>query len=424
MSPRPLLATAALLLATAASAQLALPGGGGPGTGIVGDTLRGTQGLLGNIEDDLPLDQLDRLSPAQLADRLLSLRAQRIATLVRRNRDNIALDDRGNPATRGVVLVTGATPKDAETLRTAGYAPQAEQIEGLDFALLRIPLPAEADLAATIRKVRKLLPSAQVSGDTLYTASGAARDGSGKATLAPTGDAGSGAAGLIDGGVAAHPSFTRPIEQRGFARGAPSPSAHGTAVASLIAGAGAIKGAAPATPLLVADVYGSDPAGGGAFAIARALGWMAARKVRVVTVSLVGPDNPLLGGAVAAARAKGVQVVAAVGNDGPAAPPGYPASWPGVIAVTGIDRRDRVLPEAGRALHLDYAAPGADMRAAGLDGGAVAVRGTSFAAPLVAGRLYKLGSESALTAEARGVGKKAQGKAYGRGIVCGACRNE
>jgi subtilisin family serine protease len=166
--------------------------------------------------------------------------------------------------------------------------------------------------------------------------------------------------------------------------------------------------------LLVADVYGDDPAGGSAFAIVRALGWMAARGVRVVTVSLVGPANPLLDGAIRLARERGVTVVAAVGNDGPAAPPAYPASYPGVIAVTGIDGRGRVLPEAGRALHVDFAAPGADMRAADARGGSSAVRGTSFAAPLVAGRLFARGGLEALRSEA------ARAKPP---VLCGSCRN-
>ena len=57
-------------------------------------------------------------------------------------------------------------------------------------------------------------------------------------------------------------------------------------------------------------------------------------------------------------------VVAAVGNDGPAAPPQYPACYDGVIAVTGVDANGKALLEAGRARHLDFAAPGADLAAA------------------------------------------------------------
>src|SRR3546814_13773841 len=65
----------------------------------------------------------------------------------------------------------------------------------------------------------------------------------------------------------AHPSVAGRVEQRGFAAGAPHASRHGTAVASLLIGSGAVRGAAPGGWLLAADVYGSDPAGGHASAI-------------------------------------------------------------------------------------------------------------------------------------------------------------
>jgi subtilisin family serine protease len=116
-------------------------------------------------------------------------------------------------------------------------------------------------------------------------------------------------------------------------------------------------------------------------------------------------------------------IVAAVGNDGPAAPPAYPASYPGVIAVTGVDGRNRALIEAGRALHLDYAAPGADMLGAKAGGGMAPLRGTSYAAPLVAARLAG-SSLAALDREAVDLGKRGPDKIYGRGLVCGDCRTK
>jgi subtilisin family serine protease len=174
----------------------------------------------------------------------------------------------------------------------------------------------------------------------------------------------------------------------------------------------------------VADVYGPTPTGGSAEAVARALAWLAQSNTPVVNVSLVGPPNLLLDAAVRALVARGVLVVAAVGNDGPAAPPLYPAAYPGVIAVTGVDRANRVLPEAGRGTHVDFAAPGADMAAAGLDGGFVKVRGTSFAAPIVAGRLAVLrgrgsGAQAveALGREAIDLGAPGADPIYGRGLV-------
>lgn len=148
----------------------------------------------------------------------------------------------------------------------------------------------------------------------------------------------------------------------------------------------------------------------------RALAWAASKKPSVINISLVGPANRTLARAVGALRARGIALVAAVGNDGPAAPAQYPASYPGVIAVTGVDRNNRALREAGRATHLDFAAPGADLAAALPGKGYTEVRGTSFAAPFVAARLAANGTAAGLAAEAQpGKGK------VGRGIVCGSC---
>ena len=121
-------------------------------------------------------------------------------------------------------------------------------------------------------------------------------------------------------------------------------------------------------------------------------------------------------------------IVAAVGNDGPAAPPSYPASYPGVLAVTAVDGRNRALIEAGRALHLDYSAPGADMLAANAAGQWKPVRGTSFATPLVAARasraIAERGSQwrAALDSEAFDLGRKGPDPVFGRGLICGLCR--
>ncbi|MEJ7933722.1 S8 family serine peptidase [Sphingobium sp. AN558] len=393
--------------------------------------LPSSRGTLGQMDAILPdalaraADVLERApidgqSPALFEDSLLAARAARVTGLLRRHGDIVELDDKREPARRGEILLTGADAFSLEALRKAGYGVSSETIEGLGIAIARLTVPDGVDLSQALRRVRKLAPLAVASADNLYFPSGMAIDSEGM--LATSTSVNGRAIGMIDGGVASHPALSGPIGQRGFAQGAPRPSTHGTAVASLISGLRIVRGAAPGAPLLAADVYGTDPAGGGAFAIARALGWMVASKVTVVTISLVGPDNPLLAGAIRFARDRGITVVAAVGNDGPAAPPAYPASYPGVIAVTGIDDEGRLLPEAGHTLHVDFAAPGADMDAAQPDGGKGRVRGTSFAAPLVAGRLFAAGSLTALRKEAIPA-PRGRGRAYGYGIVCGKCRN-
>ncbi len=150
-------------------------------------------------------------------------------------------------------------------------------------------------------------------------------------------------------------------------------------------------------------------------------------RVPVINVSLVGPANRLLEQVVRLVIARGHIIVAAVGNDGPAAAPLYPAAYPGVIAVTGVDARHRVLLEACRGSHVAFAAPGAGLSAAALQQDYVTVRGTSFAAPVVAGLLARelllpdrKQAEQAialLASRALDLGAKGSDRIYGKGLV-------
>lgn len=417
---------ALLLVSAGAGAQLpGLPGGGGgPGlpslpsgvTDRVGDATSRTRDLVDPVTGRL--DPL-RASVGQLAE----ARVTRLQDLVRANRDRLEMTELG-PAVRGEVLAVDPDPAALAAALAAGFRQvNEERIEGLDIRSVTLAVPRGWSVDRALSRLRRLAPTGQFTANSLHEQSGEARDMVAvDAALAQAGGQASGAIGIIDGGVAASPSLRGTVQQRGFVTGAPRASAHGTAVASLIAGQGPVRGAAPGAALFVADIYGSDPAGGNAMALARALGWMAGSGVRVVSVSLVGAPNPLIERVVAQARSRGMWVVAAVGNDGRAAPPAYPASYPGVVAVTGVDARGRVLIEAGRALHLDYAAPGADMGAAGPRGNVVAVRGTSFAAPLVAGRLAQHVRAANVLAGLDGEAAERSARGVGRGIICATCR--
>jgi len=385
----------------AASAQLGLPR---------------VAGVLGRV--DGALDTLAR-APGDIvrdATALASARIDRLDAFLQANRALVERDDDGQPARAREVLMLDPDDAALAHAQAAGFRLiEMGDIGGLGIAYARLTTPPHMHLAAAIRALRRIVPGKQVTADQIHFASGAA------SSPAPTGVATEppaphgGTVGIIDGGVA---GAIRIAAQAGFAEGAPRPDPHAQAIASLLAGAGTVR-------IDVADVYGSDPAGGGALAIARALGWMAARDVPVVSISLVGPANPLLARAIAAVQTKGMIVTAAVGNDGPAAPPAYPASYPGVVAVTGVDRHGRVLIEAGRASHLDYAAPGADLTVPDR-GGRRQLRGTSYAAPLVAARLAALGGAAATPAtrlsraDAEAVGRSPR---TGRGVLCDACRS-
>jgi subtilisin family serine protease len=149
--------------------------------------------------------------------------------------------------------------------------------------------------------------------------------------------------------------------------------------------------------------------------------------VPVINISLVGPANALLERLIRIVTSRGHIVVAAVGNDGPSAPPLFPAAYPEVIAVTGVDAKQRVLLEACRGKHIDFSAPGANMSAAGIESQFGLVRGTSFAAPLVAGLLARQLSAvnkeqadaavTALVAQATDLGARGIDKIYGNGLV-------
>ncbi|RXZ65207.1 S8 family serine peptidase [Pelagerythrobacter rhizovicinus] len=393
------------MIAAPLSAQIALPGVQVPDVG----------GVL-----DATTDVLDRTTneAQRTVEKLARDRVRTIDRLVRRHRDVIERDARGAPARRGEILVMDASPAALAAGEAAGFALLSrEEVEGLGFTVVRLRVPEGMDLADAEGALARLMPEATVAPDNLHFQSG---DTAGAPLVLAATAAGSGSGapvGMIDGA----PGKAVPVAAiRGFAKGAPYPSNHGSAIASLLVHAGA-------GPVRVADVYGTDQAGGNALAMAKGLGWLVGTGSKVVTISLVGPRNPLLERAIEAARRRGVVVVAAVGNGGPAAPPAYPASYDGVVAVTAVDGRRRALIEAGRALHLDYAAPGANIHGIDARGKRVGLRGTSFATPLVAARVSRAIGQghawrSALDAEAEDLGREGHDDTYGRGLVCGACK--
>jgi subtilisin family serine protease len=111
---------------------------------------------------------------------------------------------------------------------------------------------------------------------------------------------------------------------------------------------------------------------------------LADKEVAVITISLAGPQNELMEAAIAALVARGHVVVAAAGNDGPAAPPVYPAAYPGVVAVTSVDTGRHLQLDAGRGPHIAFAALGVEVDVALPGGSYTKITGTSYAAPRVA----------------------------------------
>lgn len=351
-----------------------------------------------------------------------ALRApSRLTEVIRRSRGALQADPAGWPVIAGEVVAVDLTREARAQALAAGFTVLREdRLDALDLSVLVLAPPRRLSLERAVQRLQALAPDAEITFNHVATPAGTVSGGGGVAVQSQ-GSAPQARLGLIDTGVVAtHPVLAASaVEQRGFA-GPPRIGAHGTAVASLMIGqGGGFKSGDPGAGLLVADIYGGRPDGGASTALAAALSWMVERHVAVVNISLVGPRNALVERAVAAAQRRGVILVAAVGNDGPSAPPLYPAAYPQVIGVTAVNAQGRVLPEAGRGAQVDYAAPGADMAAASQTGGFVSVRGASFAAPLIAGLIAKSGQAALRPTDAGAPGRDL---VYGAGIVAADLR--
>ena len=376
----------------------------------------------------------------RLPDRpLAQLRALRVRELLRTQRKLIEADPDGAPMVRSEVLAFSPSEEALKLAAAAGFIVLRErELAGLDAKVVVLTVPPKMTTRRALTRLRELDPSGTYDFNHLYMDGGQVEPAPAIAALQGASPAPQASSpiriGLVDGGVdASHAVFSGVEIHRHGCDGSLVASPHGTAVASLIAGrAGKFQGAAPGAALYSADIYCNRPTGGAMDDVAEAIAWIVGERVPVINVSLVGPKNALLEGVVRAATAKGHLIVAAVGNDGPAARPLYPAAYPDVVGVTAVDVKDRVLLEACRGPHVDFAAPGADMAAAVLSQAYAPVRGTSFAAPLVASLLAAQlrtpdadaarNAVASLTKLAADLGELGLDIVYGNGLVGEALR--
>ena len=196
--------------------------------------------------------------------------------------------------------------------------------------------------------------------------------------------------GLVDGPVARSATGLRglDLQQRRLAPpgSPPADEDHGTAVALLLAGqpSGGFQGLLPAARLRVAVPFYRLPDGqvsADAFDLAASLDWLVGQGTDVIGLSLSGPPNRVLAAAVREAQARGAVLVAAVGNEGRAAPPAHPAALDGVLGVTALAADGRLYWRAGQGAQVDFALPGVGVSVPQPDGQLQRRNGTSFAVP-------------------------------------------
>ena len=145
-------------------------------------------------------------------------------------------------------------------------------------------------------------------------------------------------------------------------------------------------GLVPLAKFYLADIFFADSDGAPASdtaSLLAALDWLDKQHVKIINMSLTGPPDELLRTAITELSKKDIIFVAAVGNDGPAAPPSYPAAYEPVVAVTAVDKDKISYRYASRGTHVSVAAPGVDIWTALPNGQAGYHSGTSFAVPYV-----------------------------------------
>lgn len=350
----------------------------------------------------------------------------------RRTTIDVERNERGGDRERAEVLLIGPG-NVADAARGAGYSVVSEQrLESVQQSLVRVRVRANESIEQAISTLRQRVPEVRAAPNHVFrplASAPASATAMGKVVDAPRAidapeDLAAARIGIIDTGADATlaPLRGRVRATRGFATGGYAPRAHGSAVTQLAS----LHGAAVA----VGDVFGVDDRQrlvAPADAIAAAIDWLLSGNLRVINISIEGPRNEVLEFVIEAALARGTAIVAAVGNGGPAAPPGYPAAYPGVIAVTALDEKGLVYRRAGRGKQVQFAARGSFPGTGAPVISAEPVSGTSFAAPLVAAEIERRWREKpqatreqileAMRGDAVDLGEKGWDPIYGWGRI-------
>jgi hypothetical protein len=303
-------------------------------------------------------------------------------------REQPEFDRAGFPVRRAEVLAVDLDPSQLAEVERRGFKlVDRSELKGLNMTLFRFHNPRGMTASAAVEMLNGIRPGQSFEVDHFLGVTSGHVDLTKGAEMSDMKHPANRRLwiGIIDTAVWTNATLRQTrVDSRDFATGKGRPPfAHGTAVASILARQGAAR-------LTAANIYSADRRPySSAAALVRALNWMVERKVPVINISIAGPRNALVDKAIASARNHGHLIVAAAGNEGPAAPPAYPAASPGALAVTAIDGYGRVYPNANRGPHIEIAALGVGVGAEAPDGSLRPHSGTSFAAPFVSAALAR-----------------------------------
>jgi len=243
--------------------------------------------------------------------------------------------DQANLSNENNVIVLVRTHQQANTLlvnaaRRGYQLNKRSDMESLELIMLDFERPKGVSGDVAIRDMKTMEPSAtagldhnytyqsdnvvNVSTPRLYARSMLAWPEGGCQTNLSI--------GMIDGDVDTASTVLQnaKIIEKDFTGGNTAAKPHGTAIAELLVGAGRLQGAELYSASVV-TYSNAGTEGAGIEELVNAISWMHASNVQLVNISLAGPYNMILDRVMQRASSKGMVFVAAVGNDGPDAPP-------------------------------------------------------------------------------------------------------
>lgn len=264
-------------------------------------------------------------------------------------------------------------------------------LKGLGLVISVYRVPAQTDVQALIEQVQLIMPNQQLElNQKYYLQAGQGVEYAKDHVRWPSSHDGMGLIiAMLDAAVdSSHGVFKGAnLQYYDASETKAEPTNHGTSVASLLVGQGEpVLGAVPKAKLIAVNVFkkGKKKLETRTDWILVGLDYLASQPQppRVVNMSFGGRKSAVIEKAIN--RLSRIMLfVAAAGNSGADSPVMFPANMKNVVAVTGVDTRNRVYSQASRGDEVLLAAPGVDVWVAGLNGGYYA-SGTSYASPWVA----------------------------------------
>lgn len=207
---------------------------------------------------------------------------------------------------------------------------------------------------------------------------------------------------------------------------------HGTAIAGIISARGELRGIAPRARLFAARAFGYEGAHGNSLeattvTLVSSLDWAAEQGARIYNLSFAGPEDPVMRRMMEELAAGDHLLVGAAGNEGPDAPPVYPAAYDGVLAVTAVDVAAKPYGRANHGDYIDLAAPGVDVLVIAPGNSYDIASGTSYAAAHISGVIALMLEKNAsmnggilvdsLRQTARDLGQAGHDPTFGAGLA-------